>query len=188
MMKQVSLPLAGGFALNPVARRSAGRRKLGRLRTQAAGVPNGGFRPEFQGGRKREPVDLLKLAEESLEVNERVHIVAFRAEGVERSGLYSLKSLTTPPYVHKVVCFECHDDAQDCAEILAAVMPNPRAESCTTHALVNMCLELGYGCELHLAGSDFEPPKFEELTDWERASRLRQGQFKVMDHEPPVQK
>lgn len=186
-MKQVSIPFAGKPTANFLAPRKVcqhGRR----LRPQASWLSNGGSGPRFQDGPKREPVDLLKLAEESSELNERVHIVAFRAEGVERSGLYSLKSLATPPFVHKVVCFECHDDAQDCAEDLATVMPNPRAESCATRALVNMCVELGYGCELHLAGSDFEPPKFEELTDWERASRLRQGQFKVMDHDPPVQK
>lgn len=37
------------------------------------------------------------------------------------------------------------------------------------------CAPIRYGCEIHHVGTSFVPPEFEELTDWERACKLRYG-------------
>lgn len=50
----------------------------------------------------------------------------------------------------------------------------PRVLSLPTDELIDFCMERGYRCKVERQGTGLSPPeKNVDLTDWERAQRLR---------------
>lgn len=53
--------------------------------------------------------------------------------------------------------------------------------------LLEFCNGAGYRCRLEPAGSLLIPPDYNVgMTDWEKSLRLRRGEFRVLEAEPPL--
>mmetsp|Transcript_68668 Transcript_68668/g.217182 ORF Transcript_68668/g.217182 Transcript_68668/m.217182 type:complete len:345 (-) Transcript_68668:1991-3025(-) len=119
---------------------------------------------------------------------ETVYVLLFGV-GTETEGIYSLRSANDEGLpVDIILAFEDPDDAKRYSVLLEAQMEHcPEVEGMPPDDLIEFCMDSGYNCRVMPAGSLIMPSENTvEVTDWERAMRLREGMWSVTasDYEP----
>lgn len=138
----------------------------------------------FWGHVDHPPKDLMSVDYSTLHAE--VHVIVFGYEGQDHhNGVYSHRATGMDGLPEDtIIAFESQDDAERYACMLEATMePHaPRVMKLPAVDLADFCRETGYRGRLETRGSHTVPPECNvDITDWERATRLRQGQYVVIE-------
>lgn len=119
----------------------------------------------------------------------QVYVILFGVGKSETEGIYSLRAMSRADGTPKdtIVAFEDLEDAQRYSTALEAtgITHTPHCIPIDPTELQDFCVDSGYNVRLERSGTFFTPPSFNvHMTDWERAARLREGQYSVLEHDP----
>lgn len=99
----------------------------------------------------------------------RVYVLLIAAD-TDNQGIHTIKEFGTDR--HKVLMFECEDDATRYALLLEAQdFPTPTVEAIDSEEVESFCRDAGYDTELVREGTTapvIPPPANIELEDWEQ--------------------
>lgn len=119
-----------------------------------------------------------------------VYVILFGVGEASTEGIYSLRTECPQTGLHKetIISFESNEDAFRFAALLEATMTHvPSVHTIRPIDLIKFCEDSGYSCRLEQEGSMMMPPEFNVgITDWERSMRLREGNFRVLEQEPGI--
>eukprot|EP00898_Chlorokybus_atmophyticus_P008132 jgi/Chlat1/831/Chrsp104S01180 len=119
----------------------------------------------------------------------QVYVLLFNA-GSNDEGIYVLQKddETDNGPENVVLAFEAEEDAERFMGLLEAQLTmRPTVQSIAPDSLQTFCQESCYTVQVACEGELVYPPESTvEMSDWERVTRLRNGEFEVLSQEPAI--